>query len=247
MRLFLFFPFITFFLASSIVFGQFQLQLSVHPRYVDVTKIEVFPYESGQLLRVTSGEHIDSAYINQKAKEDLMDLFANNMLRTDTTHSILNVWTKGYYQNEGFQREFEFNKPNPKDPEHRLIAILWSIMYAVIDDNNVISTLELTEAQFDFGIGIKVIKDDPLTYKLYGNITGKDSEQFYNFIDQLPDNDTIYFDMENFLSMGRVYYPAISDLMQSNPNIYWYNCSNKTKTHLMNCGVIYGHIELKEM
>lgn len=219
-----------------------RLELRFYPKFMAASTVEIDRNEKGYFIRLLTDSTGDSAYINSRAVKDLAEQMDNYHFLRDTTIDDLDIHVEGNYRKEDISLKIAFNKPEKGSSDHALMRLLFTIMYNVFQKQPTLVYLENLEQNFEFGMGLRKLSDDPLTYKVYGSITARDSDVFYNFMMSLTPQTPTYIDMSNFKSMGTLYYDALESITRQNPEIYWINCNQIAERHLKNAGVDHSKI-----
>lgn len=147
----------------------------------------------------------------------------------------INVY--GKLKNVNDEKTFKFWSPDSGDKNHELIEILFKLMYEQFKSQESINYLEQLEQYFDFGLGLRKLNDNPLTYKLYGSISSNELEELYVFFDSLPIDKVVNIDMSNFNGMGTMFDEDFLELSETHDLIRWVNCSEGAKRTLKRAGI----------
>ena len=126
-------------------------------------------------------------------------------------------------------KPFEFWSPRKDNVNHEFIEILFNIMYNHFESKKSVNYLEQLEQYFDFGLGLRKLNNNPLTYKLYGSISSREADELYIFFENLPNDKVILIDMSNFNGMGTMFDDDFLDLSKTHELIQWINCSEDAK------------------
>lgn len=168
----------------------------------------------------------------KKIEELEMDKNAVEILELD------GIGVEGVLVDNNNERSFNFSSPRKGTVDHNLIFVLYKLMYKAFTKPETINYLEQMEGYFSFGLGLKKLKDSPLTYKIYGSISSDEEKELSDFFRGLPTDKDIYFDMSNFNGMGTMFYDDFYTLCNKNRGIYWINCSASAKKDLTNAGIL---------
>lgn len=141
------------------------------------------------------------------------------------------------------KKTFEFWTPNKGDKNHELIDILFRLMYAHFECPITINYLEQLEQYFDFGLGLRKLHNEPLTFKLYGSISANDKDGLHKFFDSLPDDFEVFIDMSNFNGMARMLDNDFRELTESHQLITFINCSENAKIILKRAAIKWNRYE----
>jgi hypothetical protein len=156
------------------------------------------------------------------------------------------VYVTGAHLNGETKQEMSFNNPQAGSAEHKMMELLFTLWYTHFNKAETVDYLEDLEQYFDFGLGIKILKEEPLTYKLYGKVTAYDAPQFRAFLDIIPVDTVVHIDVSNFQSMGRMFYPTLTDFNDTHPKLLWINCNPAAYRHLRNGGVPIERIKFQQ-
>lgn len=148
------------------------------------------------------------------------------------------IYVKGVLVDYVGDRVFDFSSPRKGTIDHNLMVVLYKLMYKAFTKPETINYLEQLEGYFDFGLGLRKLKESPLTYKIYGSISSDEEKELLDFFRGLPNDKEIYFDMSNFNRMGTMFYESFKNLCQRNREIYWMNCSVSAKKQLTDAGIV---------
>ena len=108
--------------------------------------------------------------------------------------------------------------------------------------------LERLKGYFDYGLPIKQIGEDPLEYRLWGSITSNEEQELYLFLDSLPRNEPIIFDVTNFPGMGNMFHGKFQSFNERH-NIYYLSSNKLFNTDLKsigNCKMYYDRGKMKK-
>lgn len=152
------------------------------------------------------------------------------------------ITVKGVLVDKSTEKSFRFRSPGRGSIDNDLISKLFNLMNTSFSKSETIVYLEQLEDYFSLGLRLKKLKEDPLTYKLYGFITSNEEKELLDFFDSLPTDKEICIDMSNFDGMDKMFYDDIKTLCSRNQRIYWMNCSDPAKKDLTNAGVISTNI-----
>ena len=91
---------------------------------------------------------------------------------------------------------------------------------------------EIIQDYFDYDLPIKQINDEPLEYRVWGTISGceSDNPELIEFLDSLPNNKPVIFDLRN-----GSFAPCLSNLLDRygvNKHLYYYGNNLLTRTDL---------------
>jgi len=128
-----------------------------------------------------------------------------------------------------------FTSPQKGTINHTFMVILIKLMNATFQKPKTINYIEKLEGYFYFGIGLKKLSESPLTYKMYG--FPWNSEEFGNFMSQLPMDKEIIFDLSNAEILNAKLYKIVKTLCDKNREIKWINCSDEEKKLLIEAGI----------
>lgn len=120
--------------------------------------------------------------------------------------------------------------------DETFIKLLFKLMNQSFWDYQTETYVEKLEGYFDFGLGVKNQGNDH--YKLYGTITSDEAKELNDFFAQLPSDKPLYFDMQNFEGMDKMFYPSFKSLCDRNPKITWSGCSDKVKQQFKEAGIV---------
>jgi hypothetical protein len=152
------------------------------------------------------------------------------------------ITVKGVMVDNSTEKSFSFWSPGKGSIDHDLIIKLFNLMNTSFSKSETIVYIEQLEGYFSFGLGLKKLKEDPLTYKLYGVISFNEEKELLDFLNSLPTDKEIYIDMSNFEGMGTMFYDDFKTLCSRNQRIYWINCSDFAKKNLTNAGIMSTNI-----
>ena len=147
------------------------------------------------------------------------------------------IGVKGVLVDNKNERSFNFSTPRKGTIDHHLMVVLYKLMYKAFTKPETINYLEQMESYFSLGLGLKKLKDSPLTYKIYGSITSDEEKELSDFFRGLPTDKEIYFDMSNFNGMGTMFYESFKTFCQKNRGVSWIKCSEAAKEDLTKAGV----------
>jgi hypothetical protein len=158
------------------------------------------------------------------------------------TYYSLNAGTDGIDVNgqlvcDKITKEFKFWSPRKGTDNDSLIVLLFDLMNDNLKNDKTMNYIEQLEQYFNFGLGVKKISENPLTFKLYGSISVNEESELNEFIYSLPKDKEIYFDMSNFNGMGTRFYTTFKSLCDTNKLIYWIDCSNGAIKQLNEIGI----------
>jgi hypothetical protein len=139
-------------------------------------------------------------------------------------------------------KKFEFWSPHKGTPNEKLIQILFNILHSAYYDETPVNYLELLEQYFPHELGLKKISDNPLKYKLYGDVSSDEEPQFEHFFESLPHGEKVFIDMSNFGGMGTMFDSILEDYVTQNKKLYWINPTDSALRHLYDAGVRNSHI-----
>lgn len=135
------------------------------------------------------------------------------------------------------ERSFNFWSPQGGSNDQKLIGTLYKLLYNTFTKPETITYLEQLEGYFAFGLGLRKLKESPLTYKIYGSITSNEENELLDFFSSLPADKEVYFDMSNFNGMGTMFYDDFYTLCNKNRRIFWIDCSDSAKDDLTKAGI----------
>ncbi len=246
---------IGFLLASISSFAQFdKLTIEFHPSFIENSTLAI-EKQSDEFVMTIETESIEESVMVSKSNLTQLDslLSVYNFEHKGAIDTIgyekviENGDTVVYYQlsmgcdgidvygklvKANSEKTFKFWSPDKEDKNHELIQILFGIMYKQFDNQNTTNYMELLEQYFDFGLGLRKLNDNPLTYKLYGTISSNELEELYAFFESLPIDERVYIDMSNFNGMGTMFDEDFLELSESHKLITWINCSVSAKQTL---------------
>lgn len=106
--------------------------------------------------------------------------------------------------------------------EYKLLDAFFELCYASINDYEGISGIENIQDYFKYGLPIRKVNTNPLEYRISGTISGcrDDNQEFLNFLENLPNNKPIIFDLRN----GSIAY-CLNEILEEysqKKNIYFY-------------------------
>ncbi|WP_439185896.1 hypothetical protein [Carboxylicivirga taeanensis] len=246
---------IGFLLISFSSFAQFdKLTIDFKPSFIESSRLTIQQKSDDYLLTLETADFSDKSIVSDSA---LLNL--SNYLRDyDFAHKgsidtigqetvIENGDTTVYYHlsmgTDGInvygevlendqKKTFKFWSPDKEDTNHELIEILFSLMYTKFNKQKTVTYLEQLEQYFDFGLGLRKLHDNPLTFKLYGSISSNELDELYAFFDSLPVDKKVFIDMSNFNGMGTMFDEDFLELSESHKLIKWINCSENAKLTL---------------
>jgi len=143
----------------------------------------------------------------------------------------------GELTQNGIIHHLAFWSPEQGTPNQKLMSLLFNMLYHSFKNDTTINYLEQLEQYFPHQLGVIKISDQPLKYKLYGNVTANDSLQFDKFLSSLPLDSKTYIDMSNFSLMGTMFFPVIRKYCNNRRNIYWLNPSYTGLVDLYKIGI----------
>ncbi|MTK53554.1 hypothetical protein [Paludibacter sp.] len=253
-------------LISIQLFTQFdKFCIEFHPSFLAGSKLQIEKEDDGYTM------HFQSNEINQKCAvpdsfavvlEDFLSSYQcakKTMIDTILHKSVLQngdtiiereicfgndgITVNGVIQLAEKIKSFQFWSPRKNDKNHELVALLFSLMSNSFTDTATVIYQERLEQYFDFGLGLKKIKDKPLQYKLYGSITEDKGEQLRSFFEKLPKNKLVYIDMSNFEGMGTMFEDDFLDVTETHKHLFWIKCSPIAKKMLERAEIASNRIQ----
>jgi hypothetical protein len=212
-----------------------QLQFSTLPLEQSSFTIE----SSGERFKLllTYGNQKDSSFADSNSIRSLLDFLKQYDYPVIPGEKNTALHISGRFSTPSTQHQFEFNRPVKGSKNHQFMELIFTLMYAHFGKSSTVTHLENLEQYFDFGMGIKILNEQPLIYKLYGKVTAHDASQFYAFLDAIPSDSAVQIDMSNFHSMGRLFYTRLNDFTAEKQNVSWINCSPQAIRQLHHAGV----------
>ncbi len=247
--------YIGFLLISMSSFAQFyKLSVDFHPSFLKKSKLIINSNINGYSIFINGDDFEESSNV----PDSLCVVLENFFEQYDFSHKgsidtigqekiVENGDTIIYYQlsmgtdgidvygeliNKNRFRTFKFWSPDKLSKNHELVQLLFEIMYNSYSNTKTIDYLEQLEQYFDFGLGLRKLNDDPLTYKLYGSISANEVDELYAFFDSLPVDKKVYIDMSNFNGMGTMFDEDFLELSETHRLVTWINCSENAKMTL---------------
>jgi len=83
--------------------------------------------------------------------------------------------------------------------DYQILDAFFDLAYKTVEDYDGISMIENIQDYFQYGLPIRRINDNPIEYRVHGSIYGcrKSNTEFIDFLDSLPENKPILFDVRN--------------------------------------------------
>ena len=183
------------------------------------------------LLRIKNHEEMIKQ--RQTMKKELVELLES--MDIVATSDGIGVWVNLVDRNGS--KTYKMENPIPKGTiNETFIKLLFKLMNQSFWDYQTETYVEKLEGYFDFGLGVKNQGNDH--YKLYGYITSKEAKELNDFFAQLPSDKPLYFNMQNFEWMDKMFYPSFKSLCDRNPKITWSGCSDKVKQQFKEAGIV---------
>ena len=226
---------------------------------MDSSKLIISESESGFTISIISSEVKEESELNisavdsldsfikdyqfqHKSSIDTIDVVETVRNGDTVLHHVISMGTDGItvngeLKNNNKIKTFEFWSPDKETENHDLIELLFSLMFTHFSKLETRTYLEQLEQYFDFGLGLKKLDDNPLTYKLYGSISANETGELYDFFDSLPSDEIILIEMSNFSGMGTMFDEDFLDLSESHSKLTWVNCSKAAKDALKRSGI----------
>lgn len=135
-------------------------------------------------------------------------------------------------------RNFGFWSPQKDTENHVLIELLFNILNKYFTEKYMVDYFEQLEAYFKFGLGLKKLNDNPLTYKIYGSISVWEEDEIVEFLNNLPRNKKVIIDLSNFNGMGHMYYPLFQYTISEIDSLFWYRPTEEGLEDLKTIGVL---------
>lgn len=142
------------------------------------------------------------------------------------------ITVNGTFTQNNITKEFSFWSSRKESENHKLIEQIITLLYQSFPEERAIKYIEQLEGYFSFGLGLKIISDDPLKYRIYGSISSNEEKEITNFINSLPFDKDIFIDLSNFNGMGAMFYPLFKSLIEKNKRVYWVKPSPEGLKHL---------------
>ena len=155
------------------------------------------------------------------------------------------------HDNEQIYETLKFVSPNRKNFKldyKSLDAFFQVIEEEATSKEYLREYLEDLKGYFDYGLPVKQINDNPLEFRLWGSLTGNEENELYNFLDSLPKEEPIIFDVTNFPGMGNMFHGKFREF-NKNHYIYYLSNSNLYNTDLKsigNCDMYYDREQMEK-
>jgi hypothetical protein len=148
------------------------------------------------------------------------------------------ITVHGFETSNNNSRNFGFWSPKKETKNHEMIELLFNIMNKYFTEKRMVEYFEQLEGYFNFGLGLKKLKDDPLTYKIYGYISVWEEDEVEKFLNSLPTDQKVIIDLSNFNGMGAIYYPLFRKTIREVNSLYWYMPNEEGLKDLEEIGVL---------
>ncbi len=182
------------------------------------------------LLRIKNHEEMIKQ--RQTMKKELVELL-ESMVIVATSDGI-GVWVNIVDKNGS--KTYNMSNPNKGTINHTFMKLLFKLMNQSFWGYQTETYVEKLEGYFSFGLGVK--KQDNSNYKLYGWISPKEEKELNELFAKLPSDIPLYFNMQNFEGMDKMFYPSFKSLCDRNPKITWSGCSDKVKQQFKEAGIV---------
>lgn len=183
------------------------------------------------LIRVRNHEEMIKQ--RQTMKKELVELLEK--IDIVATSDGIGVWVNVVDKNGS--KTYKMENPIIKGTiNDTFMKLIFKLMNQSFWDYQTETYVEKLEGYFPFGLGVK--KQDNSNYKLYGWITSNEEKELNDFFAQLPSDKPLYFNMQNFEGMDKMFYPSFKSLCDRNPKITWSGCSDKVKQQLKEAGIV---------
>lgn len=246
-----------FLLSTLDSFSQINsLTVDFSPSFIEKSKLSIVKEISEYSITIQNSKIDDTWFLADFTLQELQLLFVDYFrlkysldsiknaeeremaLRNEHRVTLDGISVKGVLVDNFGARVFDFHSPGKGTIDHKLMSVLFKLMYIAFTKPETINYLEQLEGYFSFGLGFKKLKESPLTYKIYESISSDEEKELLDFFRGLPTDKKIYFDMSNFNRMGTMFYKSFKTLCQRNRDIYWLNCSDATKKQLTDAGIV---------
>ena len=227
--------FFLFLLAACLGQAQKELNVQFAPITGDTSSLKITQQaDTNYLLYSCAAGNVKIKYSSKDLQGLNSFLTTYNYIESDKGQPRIKV--HGYLSESFVQEKFSFMTPKRGDKNDLFARHLMKLLYDSITEPAIVIALENLEQNFNFGLGIKALKEEPLTYKLYGRVSAKDVDEVYGFLYGLPKDRPVYIDMSNFVSVGVMFYETFKEVSQTH-EIYWINCSAQAIYHLKKTGM----------
>lgn len=255
-------PLILLFLFSTLdCFSQINsLTVDFSPSFIEKSRLSINKENPEYSITIQNSKINETCFLTDSSLLDLQLLFVDYFRLKYSLDSIKNteeremalrgecrvtldgISVKGVLVDNVGDRVFDFSSPRKGTIDHILMVDLYKLMYKAFTKPETIKYLEQLEGYFAFGLGLRKLKESPLTYKIYGSISSDEEKELSDFFRGLPTDKEIYFDMSNFNGMGTMLYDDFYALCDKNKEIYWIDCSDSAKKHLAKAGILTTNI-----
>jgi hypothetical protein len=226
------------------------LTLDFFPSFTEKFQVSIEKHKDGYTLTITSETIRDRCQLTESSMADLNHFLVDYLPKKFTIDSLETVRKRemekkgqGELRLDGTTingvldgKSFTLGDAKRGTIDHTFMWILFRLMNASFKNPATIVFIEQQEGN-SHGLGLKKLNENPLTYRWYGSITSDEAKELHDFIEQLPTNKEIIFDMSIFKAMGSVYYDSFKALCTRIPTIKWINCTDRAKKQLMEAGI----------
>jgi len=224
-----------------------QLTLDFSPSFIEKSQVLIEKQKDGYKLTISSDKISDTCQLTESSMVDLNYFLGDYLTKKFTYDSLETVRIQKGIRELALDgttvdgmldgKSFTFWSPNKGTINHTFMWLLFRLMNASFRKMETVIYLENLEGYFRPGLGLKKLKDNPLTYRWYGSVSSDEEKELYDFFGQLPTDKEISFDMSNFEAMGAKFYESFKALCTRNPTIKWINCSDGVKKQLTEAGI----------
>ena len=221
-----------FLLSTLNCFSQFKsLTVDFSPSFIEKSTLSIVKEITEYSITIQNSKIDDTWFLADSTFQELQLLFVDYFRLKYSLDSIKNVEeremalrnehkvtldgikVKGVLIDNFGDRVFDFHSPGKGTIDHKLMSVLFKLMYISFTKPETINYLEQLEGYFSFGLGLKKLKESPLTYKIYGFISSNEEKELLDFFHDLPNDKEIYFDMSNFNRMGTMLYESFKTVL----------------------------------